>query len=94
MVELTELAIKIDAKEAIAKIEGLREAIDDIISHAANFRNALTMARDNAEPASHDTDDPGYWQHEIDVFNRIVGQVSAVVAEDPNQQDLFAAKAT
>lgn len=47
------------------------EAADDIISHAGDFRKALEAMRDNAEPAGVDHDDPGYWQHQIDTYERI-----------------------
>jgi hypothetical protein len=65
-----EVSVKITADSA-----GLTqqvEAMQDVITHADNFRAALNAMRDNAEPAGVDHDDPGYWQHQINVLDRIV----------------------
>jgi len=48
------------------------EAIADVISHGEDFRTALTFMRDNAAPATVDSDDPGYWQHQLNVLDRIL----------------------
>ncbi|USN16671.1 hypothetical protein FANBOY_00640 [Brevundimonas phage vB_BgoS-Fanboy] len=48
------------------------EAIADVISHGEVWREALTHMRDNAAPATVDTDDVGYWQHQLTVLDRIL----------------------
>lgn len=48
------------------------EAIADVISHGEDFRTALTAMRDNAAPATEDSDDVGYWQHQLTVLDRIL----------------------
>ncbi|USN15726.1 hypothetical protein BABAJAGA_00860 [Brevundimonas phage vB_BgoS-BabaJaga] len=48
------------------------EAIADVISHGEDFRTALTFMRDHAAPATEDSDDVGYWQHQLTVLDRIL----------------------
>lgn len=51
---------------------GRNEAIADVISHGEDFRTALTAMRDNAPPATVDADDESYWQHQLNVLDRIL----------------------
>lgn len=46
------------------------ELPDDVFTHRSAWHKALEFNRDCAAPASEDMDDRGYWQHEIDVFDR------------------------
>nr|DAV12671.1 MAG TPA: hypothetical protein [Caudoviricetes sp.] len=48
------------------------EAIADVISHGEVWREALTFMRDHAAPATEDSDDVGYWQHQLTVLDRIL----------------------
>ena len=66
--DIATLTLKIDSVLAVEQIE----AITDIGTHAGDFRKALENMRDTSEPAGVDHDDPGYWQHQLDVLDRIV----------------------
>lgn len=57
------------------------EAIADVISHGEVWREALTHMRDNAAPATVDTDDVGYWQHQLTVLDRIL--LALDIASEP-----------
>lgn len=57
------------------------EAIADVISHGEVWREALTHMRDNAAPATADTDDVGYWQHQLTVLDRIL--LALDIASEP-----------
>lgn len=64
------------------------EAVEDVKSHAGDFRNALSMARDNAEPATEDQADPAYWQHQLDALSRILKGLDYVSAPGDRSLDL------
>lgn len=86
------LSFKIDASAVIEKFEGLGEALTDIVTHSGDFRYALETMRDTATATSEDKDDPGYWQHQINTLDRIVGVVqklNTAEAPDPAQPELF-----
>ena len=57
------------------------EAIADVISHGEVWREALIHMRDNAAPATVDTDDVGYWQHQLTVLDRIL--LALDIASEP-----------
>ncbi|QHJ75270.1 membrane protein [Brevundimonas phage vB_BsubS-Delta] len=57
------------------------EAIADVISHGEDWRTALTFMRDHAAPATEDSDDVGYWQHQLTVLDRIL--LALDIASEP-----------
>jgi hypothetical protein len=48
---------------------------DDFHSHKDAWRRALKQCIANAPPATHDTDDAGYWKHELTAFDRAYAQL-------------------
>jgi hypothetical protein len=62
---------------------GRDEAIADVISHGEDFRTALTAMRDNAAPATEDSDDVGYWQRQLNVLDRILLALDIAVEPMP-----------
>lgn len=49
----------------------------DLFTHRDAWRKALEAARDTAEISSPDIDDRSYWQHELDVFDRVFAALAA-----------------
>lgn len=43
----------------------------DLFTHQAAWRNGLVLAKHSSQPPSQDMDDRAYWQHEIEVFDRV-----------------------
>jgi len=58
-------------------MDDLSEALLDIKTHYSAWREALVIARDNAEVKLPDIDDRSYWEHEIKALDRVHAQVSA-----------------
>lgn len=55
---------------------------DDLLSHRASWRQALALCRDGSMPSpglEHEDpgwdDDRSYWQHELDVFDRVFDEL-------------------
>jgi NTP pyrophosphatase (non-canonical NTP hydrolase) len=85
ILEIGTVTVKIDAKEALANIGEL----SDLLTHYNSWRKALIIARDNATPATVDSDDRSYWQHELNVFDRTFaiingGDYAPVAETEPN----------
>lgn len=49
----------------------------DLETHLHDFKHACTIARDNAGPATEDSDDAGYWSHQL----RTIERVEAMIVE-------------
>lgn len=49
----------------------------DFFTHKNAWREALNIAVRNAPPPTEDTDDPGYWMHEVRAFDRAYAQLEA-----------------
>jgi len=47
----------------------------DFHSHKDAWRRALKQCIANAPPATHDTDDAGYWRHQLTAFDRAYAQL-------------------
>lgn len=60
--------------------DGWPEEWDDLLSHQGSWRSGLVVALNTAEPASHDSDDASFWQHEIDVFDRVWRALPRLIA--------------
>lgn len=84
------LRVALDAYESgrpmAVSLEGSRErgagemAVslpDDLFSHHQTWRSALVAQRDAAKVEPPDLDDRAYWQHEIDVFDRVYADLAA-----------------
>lgn len=88
----THVSVDLEAQPRLGKPLplGVRECLDDLISHSGMFAEALRARKRLAElRASHggrvepDTsgqDDASYWQHEIDVHERMVQQARDALA--------------
>jgi hypothetical protein len=62
--------------------ESMRERAalpDDLFSHQAMWRAGLVLAKHSAAPPREDEDDAAYWQHEIDVFDRVFAALVVLV---------------
>jgi len=55
------------------------DAIADIISHENDWRRALAIARDEAQTQ----DDHDYWQHQLNVLDKIIGALEIPVPATP-----------
>lgn len=55
---------------------------DDLFSHQDAWRRALELLRDTAEVTPPDIDDRAYWQHELDVFDRVFAALTAPSAAE------------
>lgn len=66
------------------KLYGRDEAIADVISHGEDFRTALTKMRDTVPPSDDETDDVGYWQHQLNVLDRIL--LALDIAAEPTPE--------
>lgn len=51
----------------------------DLETHLHDFKAACTIARDTAAPATIDSDDPGYWSHQL----RTIARIEAMIAQGP-----------
>ena len=51
---------------------------EDLFTHRAAWRNGLVEAKHNASPPREDEDDGAYWQHEIDVFDRVFDALASL----------------
>lgn len=49
-----------------------KDALEDLATHYRAWRVALMHAMRSADPKTEDTDDRGWWRHEIKVFDRTV----------------------
>lgn len=72
--------------DARAEMEAIAEALRDLQSHSAAWRKTIAEALDRADWSLEDLDDRSYWQHELDVFDRVVaalGKVDIHIDEAP-----------
>jgi hypothetical protein len=44
---------------------------EDLVTHIGDWRTACTIARKHAAPATVDSDDPFYWEHQLATLDRI-----------------------
>lgn len=51
---------------------------EDFLSHQDSWRNALIKARDTAPPATVDSDDAGYWAHELRAYDRAYAELGLI----------------
>lgn len=47
----------------------------DLLSHIDDWRSACTIARDAAPLPTEDMDDRSYWQHQLNVLDRVEAQI-------------------
>lgn len=52
----------------------------DLFTHREAWRTGLVLAKHSTMPPTVDTDDRAYWQHEIEVFDRVFAALSALVS--------------
>jgi hypothetical protein len=65
------------------------DAIADIISHENDWRRALAIARDEAQTQ----DDHDYWQHQLNVLDKIIGALEVPVPATPENIEAASAAA-
>lgn len=71
-------AAALAAKPAVKDDETVVEAPpDDLFTHKDAWRVALVEMRNTSEVSSPDIDDQAYWQHELDVFDRVFAALAA-----------------
>lgn len=49
----------------------------DLFTHAEAWRRALAACRDASPPPTEGQNDAAYWAHELSVFDRVMGEVTA-----------------
>ncbi len=48
---------------------------EDFVTHRDAWRSAIVAMRDTAEPRTEDTDERGYWEHELRAFDRAYAEM-------------------
>jgi hypothetical protein len=61
-----------------ARGDGVR-VTDDLFTHREAWRTGLVLAKHSSQPPTVDMDDRAYWQHEIDVFDRVFAALEAAL---------------
>src|SRR6266571_1979378 len=60
-----------------AQSVGMRETLDDLVSHREAWRVAIVRTMGNSPPATVDSDDKLYWHHELRAFDRVFAALAA-----------------
>lgn len=77
-------ALQVKPDAPTPDLVAMKEAVGDVLSHQASWTAALIRARDAAAPPTHDTDDAGYWRHELDALTRTCSAIRNALGGGPS----------